>query len=216
MLSQTHINHKSNPINLFYNNMSSFKDLLGDLNKKHRAEMLMLAWHHFNLAHATDVQLTSLNDQSYGIKVFLKRKETKDVVYHFTDKEMKKGSDGVSRLPVSLKQYHNANVPPLAVQITLFLLVLFIGALPAAKLFFPLTFFKPYIAQVLSEGVASMLLKVVVFLHALEALYIQYLIAPVVTSPAAKAAWFVPSLILGYPVTQRAMLVSKLYKDSKK
>lgn len=51
-------------------------------------------------------------------------------------------------------------------------------------------------------------------IHVLEALYVMVLLRGIVTAPRALLSWFVMTVVLGFPSTQQAMVLSKIDKKT--
>ncbi len=189
---------------------------LESLSTKHGVGLMTFSWNYFGLAKTTSAKLTALNDNSFGVKVFLKRKETKDVVYNFTSEEKKKATDLSERLAYVLRQHMGPSFPPFGLVSLLAWFVAIIATVSVDKLFPPFNILKSYVMKLVSEKVGWYLLYFIVGTHVLESVYTLVAISPVVKSPSHILSWVGMDLIFGYPITERVMILSKLHTKSKK
>lgn len=186
------------------------------LSTKHGAALMTFAWNYFGLAKATDAKITALNDNSLGIKVFLKRKETKDVVYNFTAEEKKKSTDLSERVAFVLRQHLGTSMPPLGIISLIAWVVSLLAVVPGDKLFTPFNLMKPFVTKYVSEQIGKYMLYFIVSTHILESLYTLFVLPPVVKTPGNVISWVVMDLIYGYPITERVMILAKRHAKSKK
>lgn len=189
---------------------------LDALNSKHCPALMTFGWNYCGLSKATDVKITALNDASFGVKVFLKRKETKDIVYNFTPEDKKKATDLSDRVALVLRRHMGASLPPAGLIAIICWFVAILAIVPIDKLFVPFNIMKPLISKYISEKIGMYLLYFLIGTHVLEGLYTLVTIPSVVKTPPNILSWVVMDLICGFPVTERVMILSKLQAKIKK
>jgi hypothetical protein len=188
---------------------------LQSLNSKNAAGLLTAAWSYFGHGKATSVQITSLNEEQMGLKIFLKRKETKDVVYTFSAEDKKACPDLSERVGYFAKQHMYPALPPLTMVSVIAWIVPLIILFPQI---YTVTIFgkvRDLLMKVISEKIAWYMFYFVVGSHTCESLYVLTLIPPVVQSFPITITWFALTFCLGFPTTGQVLQLSALHKKAK-
>lgn len=191
-------------------------DLMTDLNTSFVPNLVMFAWNKFGMPNSIKaVTINSVNSNQMGLTLSLKDKTTKDVLYTFTPQDKIRHPNPqnpaeITNVVSALLKKSSFPHPPIgAVIVGLFLWFLFIvGSLSFASCPTFLLGFKSKIC--FSSTNSKNLLTLMLILHAAEACYVITKVSPFVRVLKCKFAWAFSTIILGFPVTQQAILLSKL------
>jgi hypothetical protein len=105
--------------------------------------------------------------------------------------------------------------PPAGIHSINLWLIGIIAAIPRAYYSGPLLVLKTLFMYLFQEDVyAVYFLLLMASIHVLEVVYIAYLIMPVIKQPSSLSLWLLLGFMLGYPITEKAMLISVAYSSS--
>lgn len=177
-------------------------------NLQFRTKLLLFAWHNLRIQEANDVQIIRLDPNGFVLRVYVDQRST-DCVHLFTKTEKNVDIDKSLHAALSSSEYLH-HLPPHSNHALLLIAVMALCSTPYDSL--PLFFHSTkrlFMLLVRSDQIAQTMLLLSVIIHVLEALYVLYVVAPMLSSFLAKAQWLCYSIILGFPCTARAMALSQ-------
>ncbi len=120
-------------------------------------------------------------------------------------------------MEILFRNCERAHWPPQGAHSLTLWWVVGLSATPSSFLPFFLRSTKNFFMRLVqTEQIGLTMLLIVIALHVIEALYVLYLLRPVLSTNLALLSWVVYSFIFGYPATSRAMELSKAHGRLKK
>ena len=179
----------------------------------------MLAWAVLGRVDATKASVTDVDKEKITFEIETKHwrtgaKERVSDVYEFTSSpsdatEVQKEITSLQSAS-TLAVWPSGPAPFISIILWLFLIAGMVGKYKPGSPYF--NFLKLFASYFLSPANARIGLYLVAGSHFLEACYVGYILKPLKLGTMGSLSWMSLTFILGFPVTQKAMFLSRFGK----
>lgn len=196
----------------------TYERIVEYMNSKRRHTLLLYAWSLFLTRDATNATMEKLNHDGFTLKI---KRESNDEIIR--DYQFKIPLSTVAECENILHQLHEKSSHVTVPNNTVIVLIIWISAILASYdkkelldfyLLEELQRLFLYIYQ--TPTISAYVLLILLVTHTIESLYVSFILHyNVKLSKQSINSWFGGCLLVGYPLTRRAIMLSKLSAKDK-